>query len=222
MAVYDEWEISHIKPSIAPWHGHHQKIPSIGVMFGARGTEHADAGGTLEDTVSATKQLLKDGRPLVLAGFFSNRNITDLVSSGLREENSIAVVGYRTTEIRPEISLLYKVRAKLRDEINSIANHLATVGINRIGLFYKDGPGAASLLAATDEAVIKTRGNVRECHFQGILFTGDLAPATTRLAIGKPAPVSGSDWPMTTASGVANTDVFAHHNAIATTSLHKW
>jgi branched-chain amino acid transport system substrate-binding protein len=119
-----------------------------------------DDGGRAEDTVVATKQLLAEERPLALAGFFGNRNITDLVSSGVLEANSIPVIGYRTTEIRPETPLLYNVRAGLRDEINKIAEHLATVGINRIGLFYEDGPGAALLLAATDEAVKKTRGNI--------------------------------------------------------------
>lgn len=119
-----------------------------------------DDGGRAEDTVSATKQLLAEEKPLVLAGFFGNRNITDLVSSGVLEANSIPVVGYRTTEIRPETPLLYNVRASLRDEINKLTEHLTTIGINRIGLFYEDGPGAASLLAATDEAVKKTRANI--------------------------------------------------------------
>lgn len=119
-----------------------------------------DDRGREEDTVSATKQLLAEEKPLVLAGFFGNRNITDLVSSGVLEANSIAIVGYRTTEIRPETPLLYNVRASLRDEVNKLTEHLATIGINRISLFYEDGPGAASLLAATDEAVKKTRANI--------------------------------------------------------------
>lgn len=112
-----------------------------------------DDSGRTEDTVSVTKQLLAEEKPLVLAGFFGNRNISDLVSSGVLEANSIAIVGYRTTEIRAETPLLYNVRASLRDEINKLTEHLVTIGINRIGLFYEDGPGAASLLAATDEAV---------------------------------------------------------------------
>ncbi|MGB4926777.1 MAG: ABC transporter substrate-binding protein [Giesbergeria sp.] len=114
-------------------------------------------GGRAEETVSATKQLLAGEKPLVLAGFFGNRNITELVNSGVLEANSIAIVGYRSTEMRLETPLLYNVRASLRDEINKLTEHLATVGINRIGLFYEDGPGAASLLAATDDAVKKVR-----------------------------------------------------------------
>ncbi|MEO8387999.1 ABC transporter substrate-binding protein [Polaromonas sp.] len=119
-----------------------------------------DDGGRAENTVSATKQLLVEEKPLVLAGFFGNRNITELVNSGALEANSIAIVGYRTTEMRPETPLLYNVRASLRDEINKLTEHLATIGINRIGLFYEDGPGAASLLAATEEAIKKTRANI--------------------------------------------------------------
>jgi ABC-type branched-subunit amino acid transport system substrate-binding protein len=48
----------------------------------------------------------------------------------------------------------------LRDEINKLTEHLATIGINRIGLFYEDGPGASSLLAAAYEAVKKTHANI--------------------------------------------------------------
>jgi branched-chain amino acid transport system substrate-binding protein len=119
-----------------------------------------DDGGRAEETVSVTKRLLAEEKPLVLAGFFGNRNIADLVSSGVLEANSIAVVGYRTTEMRPETPLLYNVRASLRDEINKLTEHLTTIGITRIGLFYEDSPGAASMLAATDEAVKRTRASI--------------------------------------------------------------
>ena len=49
------------------------------------------------------------------------------------------------------------MRANLRDEINKITEHLVTVGVTRLGLFYPDGPGAATLLATMEEAT-KTRG----------------------------------------------------------------
>lgn len=111
-----------------------------------------DDGGRPEDTVSATRQLLAEDKPLVLAGYFGSRNITDLVSSGLLEKDKIALVGYRAAEIRPDTPRLYSVRASLRDEINKLTQHLATIGIKRLGLFYEEGPGAPALIAAAEEA----------------------------------------------------------------------
>jgi ABC-type branched-subunit amino acid transport system substrate-binding protein len=119
-----------------------------------------DDGGRPEDTVSATRQLLAEEKPMVLAGFFGSRNITDLVSSGVLAKDRIALVGYRSAEIRPETPLLYSVRAGLRDEINKLTQHLATIGIQRLGLLYEEGPGAPALLAAADQAARKGNATI--------------------------------------------------------------
>ena len=119
-----------------------------------------DDGGRPEDTVSVTRQLLSDDKPLVLAGYFGNRNISDVVNAGLLEKEKIALVGYRAAEIRAETPWLYNVRASLRDEINKLAEHLATIGITRLGLFYEEGPGAAALIAAAEEAAKKTGATI--------------------------------------------------------------
>jgi branched-chain amino acid transport system substrate-binding protein len=119
-----------------------------------------DDGGRPDDTVSVTKQMLAEDKPLVLAGYFGNRNIADLLASGLLEKERIALVGYRATEIRAETPLLYSVRAGLRDEINKFTEHLATIGITRLGLFYEEGPGAPALLAAADEAAKSARATI--------------------------------------------------------------
>lgn len=121
---------------------------------------HKDDGGRPEDTVSATRQLLAESKPLVLAGYFGSRNINDLVAAGLLEKEKIALVGYRTSEIRAETPLLYNVRASLRDEINKLTEHLATIGITRLGLFYEAGPGAAALIAAAEEAAKKANARI--------------------------------------------------------------
>jgi ABC-type branched-subunit amino acid transport system substrate-binding protein len=119
-----------------------------------------DDGGRPEDTVASTKQMLEQDKPLVLAGYFGNRNITDLVASGLLKTNRIALVGYRTAEIRPETELLYNVRASLRDEISKLTEHLATIGITRLGLLYEEGAGAPALLTAADEAARKAKATI--------------------------------------------------------------
>jgi branched-chain amino acid transport system substrate-binding protein len=119
-----------------------------------------DDGGRAEDTVSVTRQLLAEDKPMVLAGYFGNRNIDDLVASGLLQKERIALVGYRSAEIRGDTPYLYSVRAGLRDEINQLTQHLATIGITRLGLFYEEGPGAPALLAAAEEAAKKAQGAI--------------------------------------------------------------
>jgi branched-chain amino acid transport system substrate-binding protein len=119
-----------------------------------------DDGGRPEDTISATKQLLAEDKPTVLAGYFGNRNVADLVASGILEKEKIALVGYRTSEIRPDVPLVYSVRAGVRDEINKLTEHLATIGITRLGLFYEDGPGAAALVAAAEDAAKKAKATI--------------------------------------------------------------
>lgn len=120
-----------------------------------------DDGGRPVDTVSATRMLLTAAdKPLILAGFFGNRNINELVNSGILEKEKIALIGYRTAEIRTETPFLYSVRASLRDEINKITEHLATIGITRLSLFYEEGSGAPALIAAAEEAAQKTRSKI--------------------------------------------------------------
>lgn len=114
-----------------------------------------DDEGRSENTVSATKQILQHDNPLVLAGYFGSRNIADLVVSGVLEKEKIALVGYRTGEVTPGAPFLYGVRAGLRDEIDKLTQHLATIGISRLGLVYEDGQGEAALLAAVNDAVNK-------------------------------------------------------------------
>ncbi len=119
-----------------------------------------DDGGQPEDTVAGTRELLDKDKPLVLSGYFGNRNINELVKSGLLEKDRIPLVGYRTAEIRPETPWVYNVRAGLRDEIGKLVEHLATIGITRLGLFYEEGPGAAALVAAADEVAGKAKAQV--------------------------------------------------------------
>lgn len=119
-----------------------------------------DDGGRPEDTVAGTKTLLAEDKPMVLAGYFGSRNVAELLASGVLEKEHIALVGYRTSEIRPTNPYLFNVRAGLRDEINKLTEHLATIGITRLGLLYEDGPGAAALLAAADESAKKARATI--------------------------------------------------------------
>ena len=132
-----------------------------------------DDGSRSADTLAGTRLLLSESRPLVLAGYFGDRSMAELASSGLLEKEKIALVGYRVNEIRDEAPLMYSVRATLRDEINKIVEHLATVGITRLGLFYPDGPGAAALIAAMEDVAKKK--NVK------LMVKGSYAPDSSKV-----------------------------------------
>lgn len=119
-----------------------------------------DDGGRPEDTVAMTRQMIADDRPLVLAGYFGGRNVADLVSTGILAKEKIALVGYRTSEVQPNTPYLYSVRAGLREEISKLIEHLATIGITRLGLFHEAGPGSTAVVAAAEDAAKKARATI--------------------------------------------------------------
>ncbi len=147
-----------------------------------------DDRGFPETTVSKTKQMLLEDSPTVLGGYFGNRNIAELVASGVLEKEQIALVGYRTTDVRAETPLLYSIRAGVRDEIAKLIEHLVTVGITRLGFVYEDGPGGAGLMAAAEEAAKKSHAQivVSATYPEG---TTRVAPAIATMLTAKPQTV---------------------------------
>jgi branched-chain amino acid transport system substrate-binding protein len=119
-----------------------------------------DDGGRPDDTLAMTRQLLAENRPMVLAGYFGNKNIADLVASGLLQKEKVPLVGYRSWEIRPETPLLYNPRAGIREEINKLIEHLATIGITKLGLLHEAGPNAANLVTAAEQAARQAKAQL--------------------------------------------------------------
>jgi len=119
-----------------------------------------DDGGVPDHTVTLTRQMMAEDKPLVLAGYFGGKNVADLVSAGILANEKIALVGYRTSEIQPDAPYLYGVRAGLRDEISKLIEHLATIGIKRLGLFHEAGPGSTAAIAAAEDAARKARATI--------------------------------------------------------------
>ncbi len=119
-----------------------------------------DDHGRPSETVALTRQMVAEDKPLVLAGYFGSRNVADVVATGLLENEHLALVGYRSAEIRDDMPMVYNVRASLRDELARITAHLATVGIRKLGLFYEDGPNAQELVAAADAAAKKVDASI--------------------------------------------------------------
>lgn len=67
-----------------------------------------DDGGRPEDTVRVSRQLMDEHKPMVLAGYFGNLNVSQLINDGPLERNRIKLVGYRSAEIRVETPRLYR------------------------------------------------------------------------------------------------------------------
>jgi len=103
-------------------------------------------------TVPLARKLVATNRPLVLAGFFGNRNIAELERSGLLETEGLALVGYRGVDYLPASKRIFNVRANLADELVSITQHLSTVGVTRLGLLFEDDEGAKSTVDAAELA----------------------------------------------------------------------
>ncbi len=135
--------------------------------------------GQPEQTVALTKALVAESRPMVLAGYFGTRNIAALVASGTLEKEKLALVGYRSSELRAPPPLLFNMHADLREELTKITRHLATIGINRLGVFYEDVPASGELLKLMDElaAASSSRIVVRASYPAGTTKVGDAAEA---------------------------------------------
>ena len=116
-----------------------------------------DDGSRPESTVEQTRKLLTEKRPLVLAGYFGSQNLRELLASRLLEQQRIALVGYRTSDIAPAHAQLFNVRADIPSELAKLTNQLATVGVTKLGLLYEAGPGADAIVAAADQAAAQAK-----------------------------------------------------------------
>lgn len=115
----------------------------------------SDDAGKPEETVTRTRRLIAESRPIVLAGYFGNRNLDELVASRVLDDEKIALVGYRVSHIEPESPYLFNVRASLRDEIAKITEHVSLFGMKRLGVVYQESAQSAALMAVADAAAGK-------------------------------------------------------------------
>jgi ABC-type branched-subunit amino acid transport system substrate-binding protein len=114
----------------------------------------ADDLGHPDETVSKTRKLLSDAKPVVLAGYFGNRNLAALLDSKLLEGSPLSLVGYQSTDTRVlGAAQIFSTRAGLAEQMNKISSHLATVGITRLALVYEDRPDAQALNELVAKAI---------------------------------------------------------------------
>lgn len=147
-----------------------------------------DDGGRPEDTVALTQQLVGESNPLILAGYFGAKNIDGLLTAGVLEKAGVVLIGYRGASLRAASPKLYSVRASLPDEIRKITEHLATIGITRLGVFHEAGPDGIAAASAADEAAQAARVAIvsRATYPPG---TADVAGAVQRFSQQQPQAI---------------------------------
>ncbi|QXZ08481.1 ABC transporter substrate-binding protein [Comamonas sp. Y33R10-2] len=110
--------------------------------------------GHPDETVAKTRKLLSESKPVVLAGYFGNRNLSALLESKALDGTSIPLVGYQSTDTRVLASAqLFSTRAGLFEQMAKISTHLATVGITRLALVFEERPDAKDLTDLITKAV---------------------------------------------------------------------
>jgi len=117
--------------------------------------------GHPDETVDKTRKLLDESKPVVLAGYFGNRNMASLLDSKLLDQSQISLVGYQSTDTRvlshPQI---FSTRANLPEEMAKIASHLATVGITRLALLHDERPDAKAVAELVDKAIAPSKAKL--------------------------------------------------------------
>lgn len=107
-----------------------------------------------EETVAKTRKLLSESKPVVLAGYFGNRNLSALLESKALDGSQIPLVGYQSTDTRVLASpQLFSTRAGLVEQVAKISAHLSTVGITRLALVFEERPDAQELTALVTKVV---------------------------------------------------------------------
>jgi ABC-type branched-subunit amino acid transport system substrate-binding protein len=113
-----------------------------------------DDGYKPDETLRLTQQLLEQEKPIALFGFVGTANIAALNKAEVLGKNNIALLAPYTgaTSVRqPVVPQLFHIRASYSDETAKMVEHLATIGVKRVAVFYQDDPfGTSGLVGATE------------------------------------------------------------------------
>lgn len=113
-----------------------------------------DDAGQPNETIEKTRKLLSDTKPLALAGYFGNKNLSALLDSKLLDISSTSLVGYQSTDTRVlNAPQLFSSRAGLSEQMSKIASHLAVLGITKLALVHDERSDAKELSALVNKSV---------------------------------------------------------------------
>lgn len=109
-------------------------------------------------TLSQTKALLAEEKPLALFGFVGTGNVLALNKNKVLEDAGIALVAPYTgaQDLRePMNPHIFHIRASYTDETARMVEHLYTIGLRRFAVMYQDDPFGKSGLAGAERALQK-------------------------------------------------------------------
>ncbi len=106
-----------------------------------------DGGSRSDSTLAAAKELLAAERPIALAGFFGAQAVPDLIASGMLDKERVPLVGFRGAQVPANVPYVYSLRAGWAEQVDRIVQHVATLGITKLGVLYDGGPQEADTLA---------------------------------------------------------------------------
>ena len=118
----------------------------------------ADDGYKLEETVAQTKALIAKDNPVALIGYAGTANIGELLKQGVLEQAGIPLIAAYTggeplrTPFNPWI---FHIRAGYADETSHMIDHLATLGIKKVAVFFQDDAFGRSGLAGVEKSAVK-------------------------------------------------------------------
>lgn len=134
-------------------------VNSQGGINGAR-IRHVvlDDGYKVDETVRLTRRLIDKDKAVALFGYAGTANIGELLKLGVLAEAGIALVApYTGGEPlrKPFNPNIFHIRAGYADEAEHMVNHLVTLGIGRIGVFYQNDAFGKAGLAGVEQALDK-------------------------------------------------------------------
>ena len=101
----------------------------------------------VDETVRLTQELIEKQQAVALIGFAGTANVGEVLKRGLLESGKIALVApYTGGEVlrNADNRNIFHIRAGYADEAEHMVDHLVTLGVKRIAVFYQnDGFGEA-------------------------------------------------------------------------------
>ncbi len=136
-----------------------EHVNASGGIHGAR-IRHLlrDDAYKVDDTLRHTQDLIGKDKAVALIGYAGSANVGELLKQGTLAGAGIALVGPVTgaESLRaPFNANLFHIRAGYADEMEHMVNHLFTIGIRSIGVFYQNDAFGKAGLAGVERATEK-------------------------------------------------------------------
>ncbi|EGF31745.1 putative LEU/ILE/VAL-binding signal peptide protein [Oxalobacteraceae bacterium IMCC9480] len=113
-----------------------------------------DDGYRIDETLRLVDDVIDTEQPIALVGLTGDSNIEALLKKGILEQARIPVLGVRSGAMSlRQNRMLFHIRPSLRDEAAKMTDQLASMGMQRIAVFYEDDSTSLEGLAGVEDAL---------------------------------------------------------------------